>query len=156
MRGRGGGGIAAAFATDAGAVRARIARNRLEGVVFERLDSRYEAGRRSGAWLKLKHRRTETFALTGWSPARPHVHGLDSFYVARLDAGGRPRPAGSVQLGLSSEARRELRAAAEASSAPSRRAIRDVAPGITLEVSFHGTGAGPLRDPVLRAFSVGG
>ena len=35
----------------------------------KRLDTPYEPGRRSRSWLKHKHRRQETFAVTGWRPA---------------------------------------------------------------------------------------
>jgi bifunctional non-homologous end joining protein LigD len=36
--------------------------HQLEGIVAKRLDASYEPGRRSGAWLKHKQRRRETFA----------------------------------------------------------------------------------------------
>jgi bifunctional non-homologous end joining protein LigD len=41
---------------------------RLEGVVAKRLDSRYQPGVRSTAWIKTKHFQTRTFALLGWLP----------------------------------------------------------------------------------------
>jgi bifunctional non-homologous end joining protein LigD len=41
----------------------------LEGVVTKRLGSRYLPGARNGAWVKHKHRRTESFLVSGWSPA---------------------------------------------------------------------------------------
>ncbi len=41
----------------------------LEGVVFKALASTYEPGRRSGAWLKLKHKRTERLAVCGYAAA---------------------------------------------------------------------------------------
>jgi bifunctional non-homologous end joining protein LigD len=40
----------------------------LEGVVAKRRDSRYEAGRRSSAWLKVKHVRTQEVVVGGWRP----------------------------------------------------------------------------------------
>jgi bifunctional non-homologous end joining protein LigD len=40
----------------------------LEGIVAKRLDSRYEPGRRSGAWLKIKHTRTQELVIGGWIP----------------------------------------------------------------------------------------
>jgi bifunctional non-homologous end joining protein LigD len=36
----------------------------LEGVVAKRLDSPYQSGRRSAAWVKHKHRRRERFVVT--------------------------------------------------------------------------------------------
>ena len=40
----------------------------LEGVVAKRLDSGYEPGRRSGAWLKIKHTLRQEFVIGGWLP----------------------------------------------------------------------------------------
>ena len=56
----------------------------LEGVVAKRLDSRYEAGRRSGAWLKIKNTRRQELVIGGWVPGegrreradRGAAHGL--------------------------------------------------------------------------------
>ncbi|HYV20602.1 MAG TPA: non-homologous end-joining DNA ligase [Verrucomicrobiae bacterium] len=38
-----------------------------EGVVGKRRDSRYEAGRRSGSWLKIKPTQTADFVIGGWT-----------------------------------------------------------------------------------------
>jgi bifunctional non-homologous end joining protein LigD len=40
----------------------------LEGVVAKRLDSCYEPGRRSGAWLKIKHTFRQELVIGGWIP----------------------------------------------------------------------------------------
>jgi bifunctional non-homologous end joining protein LigD len=40
----------------------------LEGVVAKRLDCRYEPGRRSGAWLKVKHTLRQELVIGGWVP----------------------------------------------------------------------------------------
>jgi bifunctional non-homologous end joining protein LigD len=40
----------------------------LEGVVAKRLDSRYEPGRRTGAWVKIKHVRRQELVICGWLP----------------------------------------------------------------------------------------
>jgi bifunctional non-homologous end joining protein LigD len=39
----------------------------LEGIVAKRLDSRYEPGRRSGAWRKLRNRRGQELVIGGWT-----------------------------------------------------------------------------------------
>jgi len=39
----------------------------LEGLVAKRRDSRYEAGRRSGAWLKMRVNRGQEFAIGGYT-----------------------------------------------------------------------------------------
>ena len=40
----------------------------LEGVVAKRLDSHYEPGRRSGAWLKIKNTLRQELVIGGWVP----------------------------------------------------------------------------------------
>ncbi|MGZ4178957.1 MAG: non-homologous end-joining DNA ligase, partial [Solirubrobacteraceae bacterium] len=40
----------------------------LEGVVAKRLDSRYEPGRRTGAWVKIKHVSRQELIICGWLP----------------------------------------------------------------------------------------
>ena len=40
----------------------------LEGIVAKRLDSRYEPGRRTGAWLKIKHTLRQELVIGGWLP----------------------------------------------------------------------------------------
>jgi bifunctional non-homologous end joining protein LigD len=40
----------------------------LEGLIAKRLGSRYEPGRRSGAWLKVKHTLRQELVIGGWLP----------------------------------------------------------------------------------------
>jgi bifunctional non-homologous end joining protein LigD len=40
----------------------------LEGVVAKRVDAPYESGRRSSAWLKVKHHRAQEVVVGGWRP----------------------------------------------------------------------------------------
>jgi bifunctional non-homologous end joining protein LigD len=40
----------------------------LEGIVAKRLDSTYEPGRRTRAWLKIKNKDRQEFVIGGWSP----------------------------------------------------------------------------------------
>jgi bifunctional non-homologous end joining protein LigD len=44
------------------------AKQGLEGIVAKRLDCRYEPGRRSGNWLKIKHTRRQELVIGGWVP----------------------------------------------------------------------------------------
>lgn len=64
--------------------------------MFKRLDSRYEPGRRSGAWLKVKHRRTERFHVTRWTAARADSDEMDLFYVGQTTDDGASAPVGGV------------------------------------------------------------
>jgi DNA ligase D-like protein (predicted ligase) len=54
----------------------------LEGVVAKRRDSRYEAGRRSDAWVKVKFSRRQEFVIGGYKPIDT---GFDSVLVGYYD-----------------------------------------------------------------------
>ena len=73
----------------------------VEGVVAKRLSAAYSAGRRSSAWVKHKHRRSEWFVVTGW---RERTGALPEFLLARRRGEGLV-PAGSASFGLDAERR---------------------------------------------------
>jgi bifunctional non-homologous end joining protein LigD len=140
------------FVADSKQVLAATRERGLEGVVAKRLGSPYLPGVRSGAWVKHKHRRTESFLVSGWSPAehqRP-----ESLLLARVGSDGDVEAAGSVPLvltnGQADDVRRQLEPLV---LPPSRRAqrIRRLAPELRATVAFHGPPRGPVRDPILRA-----
>src|SRR5437588_2139909 len=56
------------FAGEGGRLLEATGAQGIEGVVAKRLDSRYEPGRRSGAWLKIKHTRRQELVIAGWLP----------------------------------------------------------------------------------------
>jgi bifunctional non-homologous end joining protein LigD len=74
----------------------------LEGVVAKRLDSRYEPGRRSGAWIKIKHRRSAELVVGGWMPGEGGRSGrIGSLLVGfHVEEGGDLHYAGRVGSGL--------------------------------------------------------
>ena len=76
----------------------------LEGVVAKRLDSRYEPGQRTGAWLKVKFQRRQEFVIGGF---RPDGSMVDALVVGYYD-GRRLLAAGKVRAGLDRRLRREL------------------------------------------------
>lgn len=64
---------------DAATLLRQAARLGLEGLIGKRKDSRYETGKRSGAWIKLKLHREQEFVIGGYSEpegARPHFGAL--------------------------------------------------------------------------------
>jgi bifunctional non-homologous end joining protein LigD len=130
--------------------------HQLEGIVAKRLDAPYTAGRRSGTWLKHKHRQLETFAVTGWRPAPHRARRSDATFVARATPDGLLRPAGTAELGLSAEERERLRAALHERHIGTRRGAHRVAAGIWVDIDFHGADTQPLRDGVMRAVRVDG
>jgi bifunctional non-homologous end joining protein LigD len=126
----------------------------LEGVVAKRLGSPYLAGARNGAWVKHKHRRTESFLVSGWSPAerrRP-----ESLLLARAGPDGSLEPAGSVPFVLPDRRAEEVRRQLEMLLLPPTRRgqrVRRLAPEVRAVVAFHGPARGPVRDPILRVLA---
>jgi bifunctional non-homologous end joining protein LigD len=87
-------------------VSAAVARLGLEGVVAKRRDSRYDAGQRSGAWVKLKLDKQQEFVIGGY---RPGPHGVDALLVGHYE-GKRLHFAGKVRAGFLPHLRREVAA----------------------------------------------
>jgi bifunctional non-homologous end joining protein LigD len=74
----------------------------LEGLVAKRLDSRYEAGRRSHAWRKVKVRRNQEFVVGGWRAGEGNREGgIGSLLVGYHTPDGKLAYAGRVGSGLS-------------------------------------------------------
>lgn len=65
----------------------------LEGVVAKRRDSRYEPGRRSGIWQKLKIRNRQEFVIGGYKPENKNFQSIVVGYYenAKLRFAGRVR-----------------------------------------------------------------
>jgi bifunctional non-homologous end joining protein LigD len=73
----------------------------LEGVVAKRVDSIYEPGRRSSAWLKVKNQRRQEFVVGGWvegKGARSSTFG--ALLLGYYDDSGALRYAGRVGTGF--------------------------------------------------------
>jgi bifunctional non-homologous end joining protein LigD len=123
-----------------------------EGVVAKRLGSPYLPGVRSGAWVKHKHRRVESFVVTGWSPAEPRRP--ESLLLTRVGSNGTLEPAGSVPLVLGNGQADDVRRRLEPLVLPPTRRgqrIRRLELALRADVAFHGPPGGPVRDPILRA-----
>jgi bifunctional non-homologous end joining protein LigD len=131
----------------------------LEGVVAKRLDSRYEPGKRSGSWRKVKNMRRQEAVIGGWRPGKGNRTGqIGSLLVGVQEPGGLAY-AGHVGTGFTD---RTLRMLTER-LAPLRRGTspfdaplpanhgRDAVwaePVLVAEVAFTGwTRAGRMRAP---------
>jgi bifunctional non-homologous end joining protein LigD len=68
----------------------------LEGVIAKRRDSKYEAGKRSGAWQKFKLQHRQEFVIGGY---KPDNHNFQSLVVGYYE-GNMLRFAGRVRAGL--------------------------------------------------------
>src|SRR5258706_15844910 len=74
---------------------AAVRRQQLEGVIGKRKDSLYEAGKRSGAWVKMRINKGQEVVIGGFMPGPQGVdsiivgyyRGKDLYYVARVRNG---------------------------------------------------------------------
>src|SRR5690606_25943420 len=71
----------------------------LEGLVCKRLDSVYEPGVRSRAWIKIRNMRSEDVIIGGWLPGKGRLTGLPGAVLVGQRAAGRLRYVGGVGTG---------------------------------------------------------
>jgi len=76
----------------------------LEGVIAKRLDSAYEPGRRSGAWLKVKNRLRQEFVIGGWVDGEGRRRGLPGALLVGYHEDGRLVYASRVGTGFTEAA----------------------------------------------------
>ena len=131
----------------------------LEGVVAKRLDSRYEPGRRSGTWLKIKNVRRQEAVVGGWRRGKGGREGMIGSLLVGVHTAEGLAYAGHVGTGFTQQTLRmlgqrlaPLRRATAPFAAPlpadhARGAVW-VEPALVVEVSFAGwTRAGRMRAP---------
>ncbi len=131
-------------------------RSQLEGVVAKKADSRYESGKRSKSWLKIKLPRTALLAIVGFTRGKGSREALGSVLLAwRKD--GKLVFAGAAGSGLDDASIKELREALAArqvtrpefEGAPDLKGVTYVRPELVAEVRYSEvTSAGMLRHPV--------
>jgi bifunctional non-homologous end joining protein LigD len=80
----------------------------LEGIMAKLRRSRYEPGRRSRSWLKVKIRREQELVVIGYEPGKGTHKDLGSLIVA-VNEDGELRYAGEVGSGIDTRTRRVLR-----------------------------------------------
>ncbi len=71
----------------------------LEGMILKRRESRYEADRRPGTWLKVKNLNEQEFVIGGFTPPRNSRQGFGAILVGYYDR-GTLRYAGKVGTGF--------------------------------------------------------
>ena len=98
---------AAHVETDGEAFFAAIKEQGLEGLMAKRRDSRYEPGRRSREWLKLKARKEQELVIGGWEPGLGSHAELGAVLVG-VYQGGELRYAGEVGSGMDTRTRAGL------------------------------------------------
>ncbi|MFI7524519.1 ATP-dependent DNA ligase [Nocardia salmonicida] len=84
----------------------------LEGLVCKKLDSPYEAGRRSKSWIKSVLRQSADLLILGAVPGSgAHAATFGALVLGGYDVDGRLQLAGTVGTGFTAAARRHIRAA---------------------------------------------
>ncbi|RMB60330.1 ATP-dependent DNA ligase [Tessaracoccus antarcticus] len=135
----------------------------LEGVVAKRAQSRYEAGRRSSSWVKLKNVRTQEVVVIGWSSGNSARSATLGSVLLAVHEDGELRYVGKAGSGFSDEALARARAVLEGieTDCPpvddvpkvDARGARWVEPLLVGEVTFaEWTASGRLRQPVWRGW----
>jgi bifunctional non-homologous end joining protein LigD len=152
-----------AFDGDLDAAMTTSRRLRLEGVVAKRRDATYSVGRRSRAWLKMKHHQTQEVVIAGWRPgAGRRADGVGSLLMGVPGDEGL-QYVGRVGTGFSDRELDELLPtleAAERKTSPlvgvppvDARGARWVTPSRVGEVSIaEWTSTGRLRQPSWRGW----
>ncbi len=127
-----------------------------EGLVCKRLDSVYEPGVRSRAWIKIRNMRTEDVLVGGWQPGKGRLTGLPGAVLVGQRAAGRLRYVGSVGTGWSEAERTDLAGLLRAAAtdvcpfdpAPHAPGAHWVVPRLVGEVRYSTrTRDGRLRQP---------
>jgi bifunctional non-homologous end joining protein LigD len=95
---------------DGEAFMAAAAARGLEGIVAKLRRSRYEPGKRTPAWLKLKHRPEQELVVGGWTPGEGNARDLGAVAVGVYED-GKLRFAGKVGSGFTATTRKRLLAA---------------------------------------------
>src|SRR5580698_40416 len=132
----------------------------LEGVVAKRLDSRYEPGRRTGAWIKIKHLRRQELVIGGWLPGEGRRTDRIGALLMGYQGDGGLTYAGRVGTGFTermltelSRLLKPLRTDVNPFNDPPKlpRNAEFVTPELVAEVEFREwTGEGVMRAPSFK------
>src|SRR5579872_813178 len=81
----------------------------LEGIMAKRLDSRYEPGKRSGAWQKIKNRRGQELVIGGWLEGEGKRRGYPGALLVGYYEDGKFVYAGKVGTGFTDKMLEKLK-----------------------------------------------
>jgi bifunctional non-homologous end joining protein LigD len=132
----------------------------MEGVVAKRLDSKYEPGKRTSAWLKVKNQQRQEFVIGGWVPGAGRRTGKIGALVIGYRDGNQFVSAGKVGTGFTDAMLRELeerlrpltRATSPFTSGVVPRETQHSEPQLVCEVEFTEwtSASGQLRHPSFK------
>ncbi|MDQ0030689.1 ATP-dependent DNA ligase [Arthrobacter bambusae] len=135
----------------------------LEGVMAKRAESRYQPGRRSRSWVKLKLERMQEVVVGGWRPGAGARLGTIGALLVGIPDGDKLRYAGRVGTGFKDWQLRDILKRLEGIDrrdspfhdipAEDARGAQWVSPELVGEVTFGDwTGTGRMRHPVWRGW----
>jgi bifunctional non-homologous end joining protein LigD len=132
----------------------------MEGVVAKRLGSKYEPGKRTGAWTKVKNVHRQEFVIGGWIPGQGRRGGRLGSVLVGYYQDGKLISAGGVGTGFTNQMLAELAKLLEPLERPDSpfaggRVPREavfVEPRLVCEVEFAEwtTRSGELRHPSFK------
>jgi bifunctional non-homologous end joining protein LigD len=133
----------------------------LEGIVAKKLDSKYEPGRRSGVWQKIKNRNRQELVIGGWLEGEGKRQGYPGALLVGYYKDGKFVYAGKVGTGFTDATLEKLNklmkplarktSPFDAGSPP--RAAHFVEPKLVGEFEFvEWTKSGQLRAPAFKGF----
>jgi bifunctional non-homologous end joining protein LigD len=136
----------------------------LEGVLAKRLDSHYEPGLRSGAWVKIKNHRSQDFVIAGWTEGEGRRRGYPGAVLVGYYDTGKFVYAGKVGTGFSDAMLEKLAGLMKplaqdkspfGAGSPPRNA-HYIKPRLVAEFEFvEWTRAGQLRAPSFQRLRAG-
>jgi bifunctional non-homologous end joining protein LigD len=131
----------------------------LEGIMGKKLDSRYEPGRRTGVWVKVKNRNRQEFVIGGWLDGEGKRSGHPGALLVGYYDKGKFVYAGKVGTGFTDAMLDKLQNAIKplatdknpfGAGAPPKQA-HFVKPKLVAEVEFvEWTRSGQLRAPAFK------
>jgi bifunctional non-homologous end joining protein LigD len=143
---------------DGRALLAQARKEGWEGLIVKDGQSKYESGRRTPAWRKLKLLKQQEFVVGGWTEPRQTRTHFGALLVGYYDEGGRLRWAGSVGTGFDGKEldrvsrlvrAREIPASPFADRFRTAEPAHWARPDLVAEVRFtEWTSDGLLRQPV--------
>ncbi len=141
---------------------AAVAERGLEGIVAKLRHSRYEPGRRSPAWLKIKRRHEQEFVVGGWTPRSSSESDLGALALGVYEHGVL-RSVGKVGTGFDGPERSRLlelmsplaRPQSPFRPAPREAGMRWIEPRLVARVEFaEWPAGGALRAPSYKGLDL--
>jgi bifunctional non-homologous end joining protein LigD len=132
----------------------------MEGVVAKRLGSKYEPGKRTGAWTKVKNVHRQEFVIGGWIPGQGRRSGGLGSVIVGYYQDGKLISAGGVGTGFSNQTLAEIAQLLQPLERPTSAFVGGhvpretifVEPRLVCEVEFAEwtTRSGELRHPSFK------